>query len=95
MLPFMKSKWFIPIYKDKNNKEYIALGSDGAFYSEYVRRDKVRNTVLMVANHKHNGNKAVAVYAISQGQFWDLNWHEPEVLRKYGYLVYENGCRGF
>ena len=88
MLLCLKSKWFIPIYKDKNDKEYIALGSDGAFYSEYVRRDKVRDTVLMVANHKHNDNKAVAVYAISQGQFWDLDWHKPEVLRKYGHLVW-------
>lgn len=87
--------WYIPIYKNKDGKEYITTGSDGAFHSDYVRRDKVRETVLMVANHKHNDNKPVAVYEISQFQFWDIPWDDPEVLRKRGHLVYENGCRGF
>ena len=87
--------WYIPIYKDKDGKEYIASGSDAAFHSDYVRRDKVRETVLMIANQSNNSNKPVAVYRISQFQFWDIDWYDPEVLRKQGYLVYENGCRGF
>ena len=73
--------WYIPIYKNDKGELCCATGSDNAYHSDYVRRDKVRETIQAVAKRKFNGMEPVAVYSITDAQFWNVDiWNQAKVM---------------
>lgn len=69
--------WYIPIYKDDKGTLRCATGSDNAYHSDYVRRDKVRETVQAVAKRGFCDMKPVSVYSITDAQFWHVDIWDP------------------
>lgn len=76
--------WYIPVYNDK-----MATGSDCAFHSDYVRKDKVREVVSGLIKRKFNDQECTELYRISDTQFWDRTWDTVEGLRKIGVKLFE------
>lgn len=73
--------WYIPIYKNDKGGLCCATGSDNAYHSNYVRRDKVRETIRAVAKRKFNDMEPVLVYSITDSQFWDVDiWNPYKVM---------------
>lgn len=80
--------WYIPIYKSDKGELCCATGSDNAYHSNYVRLDKVRETIQAVAKRKFNGIESVLVYSITDTQFWDVDIWDPARVMAAGRKVY-------
>lgn len=73
--------WYIPIYKTDKDELCCATGSDNAYHSNYVRPDKVRETIRAVAKREFCGMKPVSVYSVTDSQFWDVDiWNPARVM---------------
>ena len=73
--------WYIPILADGS----IPGGSDGAYASHYVRRDKVKEHINAIVKV----SKCAELYRITDRQFWDIKIWDPIEVRKYGVKVYD------
>lgn len=76
--------WLIPVYKDGGTLP----GSDGAFACRYVRPDKVRELISFIVNKSYHHETIESIYQITEEQFRDLDFFNPEVLKANGKKVY-------
>ena len=83
--------WYIPIYKNDKGELRCATGSDNAYHSDYVRHDKVRETIQAVAKRKFNDMESVLVYSITDSQFWQTSIWDPARVMAAGKCVWKEG----
>lgn len=76
--------WLIPVHKDGNTLP----GFDDVFECRYVRPDKVRELISLIVNKSYHHETIESIYQITEKQFWDLDFFNPEVLKANGKKVY-------
>lgn len=76
--------WYIRVFEGGIE----ANGSDSASKCDYVRKDCVRKFVTALSKTKWHDKRCIAVYAITEAQFWHVNWGDVKELRKHGKEVW-------